>query len=67
MIQIKTCPMCRGRGKLIDESGSWGYYPATAYVKCAECGTEGPTVNDDAYPEYKSEAIRLWNKRVAGD
>lgn len=62
-MKLEPCPLCSGQAKLIDETGSWGYYPAVAYVKCSNCGTEGPSVNDDADPKYRQSAALLWNKR----
>lgn len=60
----KPCPFCKGQAQLNVTSGSWGYYPAKAEVRCMVCGAHGPATNDENNPEYKEDAVMLWNQRA---
>lgn len=58
MIELKPCPFCGGKAKLI-------YIGFMSVVKCQKCGAFGEVVPD--YYEQgdgKTEAIEAWNRRA---
>lgn len=55
---MKTCPFCGGVAKL-KVPGYEHYSPC--WVKCTQCGAEGPTKSSE------EEAEKGWNKRVQDD
>ena len=65
LIEIKTCPYCGGKAKLIDEvkQDGHGLYYNRAFVKCETCRAQGPTFYDKESNEYEFLALNTWNER----
>ena len=58
MSVLEECPMCRGAGMILHESG-W-----SVQVECADCGSHTVYVeyNNDSEKQAAEEAVvRLWN------
>lgn len=70
-----TVPALRwGRpAKVVTDSGSYGYYPPSAYVQCTHCGARTAKVDDvnefrrgnwERVSEGAEVATALWNRRA---
>ena len=65
--KFKECPVC-GSHKVEPHvsPGSWGYYPASAWIECKECGTRSQEFDgkDDCDEEGAiKKATLAWNRR----
>ena len=64
---LRECPNCHGKKVLpVVKHGDWGYYPASAYIECEDCGLkskefEGKDDSDESGALRK--AILAWNRR----
>ena len=65
MQQVKNCPFCDGRSRVMKVTRSGSAYR----VKCSECRSGGPVVNVQPWHDTKyvaqGKAIELWNNRAA--
>lgn len=63
----KVCPVCgSSKVKPVVKPGSWGYYPASAWIECKECGTRSREFDgkDDCDQEGAiKKATIAWNRR----
>lgn len=64
LIEIKTCPYCEGKAKLIDEVKQEGHglYYHRAFVKCNICQAQGPIFYEKESDEYEFLALNAWNE-----
>lgn len=61
MTELKPCPFCGGKAKLVLIDG-WD--PWLAYVECPHCDTRGPDVWQVDDKKFKATAVKKWNRRV---
>lgn len=65
--KFKECPVCGSRKVEPHVSpGSWGYYPASAWIECKDCGTRSREYDgkDDCDEEGAIKKATLsWNRR----
>ena len=64
---LRECPSCHSKNvEAIVEPGSWGYYPASAYIECHDCGLRSREYDgkDDCDKEGAIlKATVAWNRR----
>lgn len=65
---LRECPCCHSHKVEPHVSpGSWGYYPASAWIECNECGTRSKEYDgkDDCDQEGAIlKATLAWNRRI---
>lgn len=64
---LRECPCCHGHNVQAHVNhGDWGYYPASAYIECKDCGTKSREFDgkDDCDEEGAiKKATIAWNRR----
>lgn len=66
MDELKPCPFCGGKAKIINYIDS-RFFPTVnkAYVKCIKCHSSGDVFKQKNNSiDYIEEAIEAWNRRV---
>lgn len=65
---LRECPCCHShKVEPHVNPGSWGYYPASAYIECNDCGTRSKDYDgkDDCDQEGAIlKATLAWNRRI---
>lgn len=64
---LKECPCCHGHNvEAHSNPGDWGYYPASAYIECKDCGTRSREYDGKDDTDQKGAILKAtiaWNRR----
>lgn len=65
---LRDCPCCHSKNVHAHVNpGSWGYYPASAWIECKECGTRSREYDGKDDCDQKGAILKAtlaWNKRI---
>ena len=64
---LRECPCCHGHNvEAHSNPGDWGYYPASAYIECKDCGTRSREYDGKDDTDQKGAILKAtiaWNRR----
>ena len=64
MEELKKCPFCGDKGRLITSTSNTVPRYATAWCVCSKCGSTGACFGDiKGDGEFVFKAIEAWNRR----
>ena len=60
MENLKPCPFCGGKGKVMNRSGMY----LSSFVFCVECGSQSREFKVSTSYSSDEKAIEAWNRRA---